>query len=76
MAIRIGTSGWSYDHWQGIAYPHDVPDRQRLDHYLERYHTVEVNSSYYRWPRDTTFIEWRRRTPRDFKFAVKASRRQ
>jgi len=21
MIVHIGTSGWSYDHWQGVLYP-------------------------------------------------------
>ncbi len=71
---RIGTSGWSYDHWQGIVYPHGTPDRLRLDYYLPRYSTVEVNSSYYHWPRDATFANWRERLPEGFRMTVKAPR--
>ena len=74
MAIHIGTSGWSYDHWQGVLYPHDIPGRERLDYYTSRYRTVEVNSTYYRWPPDTTFAYWRRRVPDDFLMTVKAPR--
>jgi uncharacterized protein YecE (DUF72 family) len=65
MAIYIGTSGWSYDHWQGVLYPHEVPPRKRLDYYIQHYQTVEVNSTYYRWPTDATFTNWRQRLPRD-----------
>ena len=74
MSIHIGTSGWSYDHWQGIVYPHGVPDRARLDYYLQRYDTVEVNATYYRWPRDTVFNGWRERLPEGFLMTVKAPR--
>lgn len=74
MELRIGTSGWSYDHWQGIVYPHGVPDRQRLDYYLQRYDTVEVNSTYYHWPRDATFVNWRSRLPEGFSMTIKAPR--
>ena len=52
MRIRIGTSGWSYDHWQGLLYPYPTPVGKRLPYYLARYDTVEVNSTYYRWPAD------------------------
>jgi uncharacterized protein YecE (DUF72 family) len=72
--IRIGTSGWSYRHWEGVLYPHDLPPRQRLDHYLARYRTVELNASYYRWPADRAFAHWRGRLPPDFVLAVKAPR--
>jgi uncharacterized protein YecE (DUF72 family) len=72
--IRIGTSGWSYRHWEGVLYPHELPPRQRLEHYLARYHTVELNASYYRWPSDSAFAYWRRRLPSGFVLAVKAPR--
>jgi uncharacterized protein YecE (DUF72 family) len=71
-AVRIGTSGWSYDHWHGALYPPGVPPRDRLTYYLQRYSTVELNSSYYRWPRDTAFRSWRRRLPEGFQMSVKA----
>lgn len=72
MALYIGTSGWSYDHWHGVLYPHGIYPRQRLDYYLPRFNTVELNSSYYRWPRDTAFVSWRRRMPEHFLLSVKA----
>ena len=74
MAIHIGTSGWSYDHWQGVLYPQQLLPRLRLDYYIQHYHTVEVNSTYYRWPGDSTFASWRRRLPTGFLMSVKAPR--
>jgi uncharacterized protein YecE (DUF72 family) len=74
MAIHIGTSGWSYDHWQGIVYPYDAPLRARLGFYVRQFQTVELNSSYYRWPRDKTFMRWRSVVPDDFLMTVKAPR--
>jgi uncharacterized protein YecE (DUF72 family) len=74
MSIHIGTSGWSYDHWQGVLYPHDIPPRDRLDYYVGHFGTVELNSSYYRWPTDATFASWRRRVPDGFLMTVKAPR--
>src|SRR5439155_1840549 len=74
MAPYIGTSGWSYDHWQGVLYPHGAPARARLDYYVARFQTVEVNSSYYHWPRDATFAGWRERVPPGFRMTVKAPR--
>jgi uncharacterized protein YecE (DUF72 family) len=70
--VHVGTSGWSYDHWHGVLYPHGIPPRERLDHYLRRFATVELNSSYYRWPRDSAFRHWRRRLPEGFLLSVKA----
>ena len=55
MSVHIGTSGWSYDHWEGVLYPHQLPPRSRLDCYIQHYQTVEVNSTYYRWPPNAIF---------------------
>jgi uncharacterized protein YecE (DUF72 family) len=74
MAIHIGTSGWSYDHWQGVLYPHGVPQRERLAYYVQRFQTVEVNSTFYGWPADSTFASWHRRVPDGFLMTVKAPR--
>jgi uncharacterized protein YecE (DUF72 family) len=74
LSILIGTSGWSYDHWQGVLYPHGTPPRERLAIYVRHFPTVEVNSTFYRWPREQTFAGWGRRLPEGFVLAVKAPR--
>ena len=74
MTARIGTSGWSYDHWENVLYPPGMPSRDRLAAYVSRFDTVELNASFYRWPRDTTFSGWRRRLPAGFALSVKAPR--
>jgi uncharacterized protein YecE (DUF72 family) len=74
MRAWIGTSGWSYNHWQGSLYRHGASAKERLDCYLARYDTVEVNSSYYHWPRDATFDGWKARLPAGFRMTVKAPR--
>ena len=74
MAVHVGTSGWSYDHWDGVLYPPGTPPRDRLAHYVRRFGTVELNASFYRWPRTATFASWRRRLPEGFQLSVKAPR--
>jgi uncharacterized protein YecE (DUF72 family) len=74
MVVRIGTSGWSYDHWDGVLYPPALPKSRRLDAYTEEFDTVELNASFYRWPKPTTFAQWRQRLPDGFTMSVKASR--
>jgi uncharacterized protein YecE (DUF72 family) len=74
MPMVIGTSGWQYSDWRGGLYPQGVPQRRWLEHYAERYLTVENNNSFYRLPPRETFESWRERTPDDFVMAVKASR--
>jgi uncharacterized protein YecE (DUF72 family) len=72
--IRIGTSGWSYDHWEHVLYPPGMPTRDRLARYVEVFDTVELNASFYRWPREATFASWQRRLPPGFQLTVKAPR--
>jgi uncharacterized protein YecE (DUF72 family) len=74
VTVSIGTSGWSYDHWDGVLYPPGTPPRDRLAHYVRRFDTVELNASFYRWPRTATFASWRRRLPPGFGLSVKAPR--
>lgn len=73
MAI-IGTSGWSYDHWENVLYPPRLPARDRLAGYAATFSTVELNASFYRWPREASFASWRRRLPPGFQLSVKAPR--
>ncbi len=74
MNIWIGTSGWSYDHWHGVLYPHGSPVWDRLGHYTSHFQTVELNSSFYRWPSESAFRHWQRRLPEGFQLSVKAPR--
>jgi uncharacterized protein YecE (DUF72 family) len=74
VAIHVGTSGWSYPHWDGVLYPPGTAPRDRLGHLVDRFGTVELNASFYRWPRDATFASWRRRLPPGFRLSVKAPR--
>ena len=74
MSIHIGTSGWSYDHWQGILYPEKTSVAKRLSYYLQRFDTVELNTSFYRWPKPETFAGWREKLPDGFLLSIKAPR--
>jgi uncharacterized protein YecE (DUF72 family) len=73
-SVWIGTSGWSYDHWEGVLYPPGTKASRRLECYLERFDTVEVNSTFYHWPPDQRFAGWFRRLPDRFQMTVKAPR--
>jgi uncharacterized protein YecE (DUF72 family) len=74
MSVHVGTSGWSYDHWESVLYPPGTPVKNRLELYTRRFQTAELNASFYRWPKDATFAGWRRRLPAGFLLSVKASR--
>ena len=72
--IHIGTSGWHYKHWKGPFYLADLSPAKMLSWYVERFDTVEINSSFYRLPAESALESWCRLTPANFCFAVKASR--
>lgn len=72
--IRIGTSGWTYDHWIGPVYPEGMPAQDRLAHYALSLDSVEVNSTFYGLPSAASIDAWLAATPEHFVFAVKASR--
>jgi uncharacterized protein YecE (DUF72 family) len=72
--IRIGTSGWSYDHWLGTFYPQGTRPQDRLAVYAARFDSVEINRTFYKLPAPATMAAWRAQAPPDFVFAAKASR--
>ena len=72
-SIHAGTSGYSYPGWKGAFYPEKLPQKQFLEFYAERFSTVEVNNTFYRFPASSMLEGWRDRTPDDFTFAVKAN---
>ena len=72
--IRIGCSGWVYDHWRGRVYPDGLPQRRWLEHYATLFDTVEINNTFYRLPNVSAVQGWVEHSPPGFLFAVKASR--
>jgi uncharacterized protein YecE (DUF72 family) len=73
--IRIGCSGWNYQHWRnGVFYPPRLPPRRWLEFYARHFDTVEVNATFYRLPKEQAVANWARQSPPGFLFAVKMSR--
>lgn len=71
---RLGTSGWSYNHWNGLFYPEEIPLNKRFTHYQTQFSTVEINATFYHLPPEKTFIKWQKETGKNFIFAIKSSR--
>jgi uncharacterized protein YecE (DUF72 family) len=72
--VRIGTSGWHYNHWRGPFYDPATSGDQMLPFYIRHFDNVEINNSFYRLPGEETLEMWRKSTPPNFVFAMKASR--
>lgn len=70
----IGTSGWSYKHWQKTFYPEGTKPGSQFAYYSSIFETVEINNSFYKLPSRETFENWRASAPPEFIFAVKGSR--
>jgi uncharacterized protein YecE (DUF72 family) len=70
--VRIGTSGFSYKEWKRIFYPPELREGEFLSYYATRFHTVEIDSSFYRVPSLQTLEVWRETTPELFRFTLKA----
>lgn len=76
VPLRVGTSGWSYDDWEGHVFPRTVDASERLAFYAQRFATVEIDSTYYRDPAAPIVTGWiaKTRGARDFEFSVKTSK--
>lgn len=74
MIYYLGTSGWSYPEWKVRFYPEGVSQRKWLSFYAEHFNTVEINMTFYRFPKPETLKGWLDKTPPDFFFTLKANR--
>ena len=72
--IRIGTSGWYYNHWRELFYPADLPKSKWFEHYAENFDTVELNNTFYHLPKEGYVKRWHKLAPKGFLYAVKANR--
>jgi uncharacterized protein YecE (DUF72 family) len=64
---RIGTAGWALP-------TKSDGTKTRLYRYSRLFNCVEVNSSFYRPHRSTTWAKWAGETPDGFRFSIKAPR--
>jgi Protein of unknown function DUF72 len=71
VAIRVGTSGWSYPSWRPGFYPEGMKPEEFLRFYAERFDTVELNSTGYRLPSADQFRRWADTVPDSFELAPK-----
>jgi len=79
--LRVGTSSWKYDSWQGLLYPPGVKDApgSYLAEYAKHLNTVEVDQWFWslfpagvKLPDISTVKAYAESVPTDFLFAVKA----
>jgi uncharacterized protein YecE (DUF72 family) len=75
MNLFVGTSGFSYKEWKGSFYPEELPDKQMLHYYAERFGAVEINNTFYRMPSESVLTAWAGEVPERFSFVLKAPQR-
>jgi len=67
--ILLGTSGWSYRDWIGPFYK--KKDKSMLSTYTKVFKTVEIDSTFYRYPSKGMAMGWLKYSPTDFVFVAK-----
>ncbi len=69
--VRIGTAGWSIPRASAHAFP---GEGAHLERYARTLPCAEINATFYRSPRASTYSRWAASVPADFRFSVKAPR--
>ena len=72
--IRLGTSSFTADGWNGSFYPKGTRSSDYLGYYSSRFDTVEVDSTFYRCPTIEAVRNWALKTPPGFIFSLKVPR--
>ena len=72
--VRVGTSSWTDKTLleSGWYPPEASTPQERLKFYASRFPLVEVDSTYYALPSERNAVLWVERTPKDFRFDIKA----
>lgn len=71
---HIGCSGFSYKHWKNSFYPKEIPAKKWFEYYCQHFNTVELNVTFYRFPKLSFLENFFNRSPESFMFSVKAPR--
>src|SRR6201981_2162618 len=72
--IRLGTSSFTADGWNGSFYPKGMKSADYLRYYSSRFDTVEVDSTFCRCPTIEAVHNWALKTPPGFIFSLKVPR--
>lgn len=67
--VFLGTSGWSYKEWVGPFYTKE--DKSLLRAYTKVFKTVEIDSTFYRYPSKGMVMGWTKYSPEGFVFTAK-----
>jgi uncharacterized protein YecE (DUF72 family) len=74
MKWHIGCSGFHYRNWKPEFYPKEVPQRLWFEYYTNHFNSLEVNNTFYKFPKIESLESWYKRSPEDFLFTIKVPR--
>jgi uncharacterized protein YecE (DUF72 family) len=74
MQSYVGCSGFHNKDWKEAFYPTGLPQSKWFEYYCSRFNTLELNTTFYRFPRVEFLKKWYDKSPAGFKFSVKAPR--
>jgi uncharacterized protein YecE (DUF72 family) len=69
--IYIGTSGYNYYHWKDVFYPAELNSKDFFSYYQKYFNTVEINYSFYHFPKESTVEKWYKNSKEDFFYSLK-----
>ena len=72
--LFIGCSGFHYKEWKNVFYPEGLPQTKWFQFYTTQFNTIEINSTFYKFPTSKSLQKWHDISPDDFRFSVKAPR--
>ena len=75
MEWQRGTMGFAFKDWEGVFYPLATPSHKYLHIYSRKFNSVEIDSTFYGTPRQSTILRWREVTPDNFTISLKMPRR-
>jgi uncharacterized protein YecE (DUF72 family) len=67
----VGTQSWLYRQWNNVFFDEGTRPGETLAQYAQEFNAVEVDSSFYGTPPDTTIGKWLRDAPDAFRFSLK-----
>jgi uncharacterized protein YecE (DUF72 family) len=72
--VKVGCSGFFYDHCKDEFYPPDISRRMWFNFYSSSFDSLALNVTFYRLPGSSTFRKWYEESPAGYSLSIKGSR--
>ncbi len=70
--IYLGAPKWGIKEWVGLIYPEKTRETQFLDHYIQSFSGIELNTTHYQIYPESTIRKWKEKAAgKDFLFCPK-----